>query len=82
MGSTTIATLRMIAAERRTDTDGGPVTLSAYHAAELLMLLKLLLTHVKPQRKDEMSHAVSKFIDEALPTGRPEVSEPGSRRGR
>jgi hypothetical protein len=67
MGSTTIATLRMIAAERGIDTAGASVTLSEYHAAELLMLLKVLLTHVKPQRKDELSQAVSAFIEEAFP---------------
>lgn len=76
MGSTTVATLRMIAAGRGVDTAGGPVTLSEYHAAELLMLLKLLLTHVKPQRKDELSQAVGAFIEEAFPTGRPKIPEP------
>ena len=48
MGSTTISALRMIAVESRIGTDGGPATLSEYHAGELLMLLKVLLTHVKP----------------------------------
>jgi hypothetical protein len=66
MGSTTISTLRMIAAEGRVSAGGGPVTLSEDHAAELLMLLKVLLTHVKPQRKDELTRAVSTFVDEAF----------------
>jgi hypothetical protein len=71
MGSTTIATLRMIAARGCVDTASGPVTLSEYHAAELIMLLRVLLTHLKPQRKDELSKAVSAFIEEAFPAGRP-----------
>ena len=81
MGSTTIATLRMIAATGCVDTASGPVTLSEYHAAELIMLLKVLLTHLKPQRKDELSKAVSAFIEEAFPAGRPQVPEPDPIRG-
>lgn len=52
------------------------MTLSEYHAAELLMLLKVLLTHVKPQRKDELSQAVSAFIEEAFPADRAKIPEP------
>jgi hypothetical protein len=43
------------------------VTRSVDHAAELLMLLKVLLTHVKPQRKNELTRTVSTFVDEAFP---------------
>jgi hypothetical protein len=67
LGSSTIATLRMTAAEERARSGGGPVTLSDYHAAELLMLLKELLAHVKPQRKDELTRAVSEFVEAAFP---------------
>jgi hypothetical protein len=45
------------------------------------MLLEVLLTHLKPQRKDELSKVVSAFIEEAFPAGRPQVSEPDPIRG-
>lgn len=50
MGSTTVAAFRLLATRECVDTASGPVTLSEHHAAELIMLLKVLITHLKPQR--------------------------------
>jgi hypothetical protein len=68
LGPSTIAALRMIAAEEQARSVVGPVILSDYQAAELLMLLKDLLVHVKPQRKDELTRAVSEFVVATFPT--------------
>jgi len=71
LGMPTIAKIRMVAAAHRAETVTGPVTLSAYHTGELLTLLKRLITHTNPLRKDELAHAVATFIAEALPGASP-----------
>jgi hypothetical protein len=44
------------------------------------MLLKLLTTHAKPHRKDELAQAVATFLEDAFPAAGPgttEVLDPG-----